>query len=174
MLVKTLKKNKVLLIILLLITIITIILIKNSEKPSLIQNEVKQLNTASEAKPKMEVEVAPEVKKKVELKKENTDTLKNVNKNEAIEIPILNKEIDFIGRSEPLIYSKPQSDISKIMEEHEKINTIGQEKYLTEKEENWEIDYAVGLEEGAIEALQMDGTLKPEMINGKVGFSTSF
>lgn len=170
MIFKYIKKKKILFFILFFLLSITIlILIKElriEDKPSLIKTETKEVKLSVESKPKTIQKVLAENRKETELKKQNKDNLSN--------IPILNDQIDFIGKNDPMINPKPISEIDQIMQEQKKIDTFTQEKHLTKKPEGWKVDYGVGLENGAIDDLKAQPTLKPKMLNGKVGFSTSF
>lgn len=143
---------------LLLITIAIITFKIQSNKPQTIKPQIdkeKQLLT-----PK------PETKQKVKIQ-EQTST-------KQIKVPIIDTKIDFIGQNNPVEYSKTNLEIDQIMQEQKKINTYGQKKHPTERKEDWEVDYGVGLEDGAIDELKAAPTLKSEMLNGKIGFSKSF
>lgn len=174
---KFLKKNQVsLLILFLLISIAILILTQKSEKvdrQSTIKTEVKKENKTLEPKPKMVPKVVIETKKKVELKKQNSTSQENLVKISPYKTPIADK-IDFVGKSDPLIDLKPTLEIDQIMAEQRKINTFGEKKYLLEKKEDWEVDYGVGLEDGAMEDLKSNPSFKRGMLNGKIEFSTSF
>ena len=156
-----LKKNKILFITLFFLLSITIlILIKvltKQDKPSTMNNETQIENKILKSKPKAEPNVA--TKSKQEVKSE-------------IQSPLLQKKIDFIGKNNLLMDSKPTID--QIMEKQKKLDILTQEKDLTEGKEEWEVDYGVGLEKGAIETLKNNPELKHEMLNVKVGFSKSF
>lgn len=165
---KFLTRHKILFFILfILIAIAIMILTMKSEKlekqdrPSTIKTEVKKENKILESKPRVE--------SKVEPKKQNQIRPKDLS-----EISPLLNNIDFVGKSEPVVDLKPTLTIGQIMQEQKKIDTFAQEKNPTQKKEDWKVDYGVGLEDGAIEDLKTSPTLKREMINGKVGFSTSF
>ncbi len=165
MILKFLKKNQILLfILLLLISVVIIFLTKTSDMPRVIKPEIKEENTTLQAKPIIIPKLVTKLKKKNQLKDQNS----------SLKTSILNDKIDFIGNDKPLIYTKPTLEIDQIMIEHQKINTFAQEKYILEKKEDWKINYEIGLEDDAIENLKIDNTLKTEMINGKIEFSTSF
>ena len=157
-------------IILLLISIIILILLNQlhtMETDTITEDKIQETNPNGTNK------TVIEEKKKIQQKEQKASTTNNFTKANPIESPLLNN-IDFIGKSDPLIYTKPSLEIDQIMDENSKINNVGQNKYLIEKKEDWKVDYAIGLEDGAIESLKNDRTIRPEMINGKVGFSKSF
>ncbi|MFT5660029.1 MAG: hypothetical protein ACI9TV_000663 [Sulfurimonas sp.] len=177
MILKILKKNKILLfVIFLLISVAIIISTNKSNGPNIVKTEVKEETKTLESKNKTTPKIVAEVKPQVKLKKQSQSqtSQENLAENYLLKTPISDDKIDFIGKNDPLIYSKPKLEIDQIMEEHKKITTYGKEKDLTKKEEDWKVDYGVGLEDGAVDDLKTDPTLKSDMVNGKVGFSTSF
>ena len=167
MLLKILKKNQILLFVLLfLISLSIMLLTKKSDEANLIEKE----NTILKNIPK----IVTQVQQEVELNKINPTTPNRFSRDFLLYTPTFDNKIDFIGTSKPLIYSEPQLEIEQIMQEHKKINTFAQEKYLIDKKEDWKINYGIGLEGNAIENLKANGRLKTKMLNGKIEFSTSF
>lgn len=149
MIFKLLKKNQILFFILFfLISISIIILTIKLDRASTIKTGVIKDNKTLES---------------------NLTTQKNLT-----EISPLFINIDLIGKDYSLFYSKPILEIDQIMEEQKKINTFREEKYLIKKKEGWIVDYEIRLEDGVIEDLITDPSLKLEMINGKIEFSKSF
>ena len=153
-----LKKYKVLALILFLFLLISILLLtKQQDSPAVITTKPKKVLLVEEPKAK----ILPKLKTKVQ-------------EPVPIKVPLLQDTIDFIGKSDLLIYTKPSLEIDEIMQKQKKINTPLKDKYIVEKQEGWKIEYEIGLEDAAIQNMKTDGKLKSDMIKGKVGFSTSF
>ena len=153
-----LKKYKVLALILFLFLLISILLLtKQQDSPAVITTKPKKVLLVEEPKAK----ILPKLKTKVQ-------------EPVPIKVPLLQDTIDFIGKSDLLIYTKPSLEIDEIMQKQKKINTPLKDKYIVEKQEDWKIEYEIGLEDAAIQNMKTDGKLKSDMIKGKVGFSTSF
>ncbi|WP_294965640.1 hypothetical protein [Sulfurimonas sp.] len=163
---KFLKRYQILFFILffLLSTTIIILTIKSNktDKLNTSTTEVKKENKVLDPKPKTEPTTIIKTKKKIETKKK---------------IPITKKELIDISplfSNDNLLDSKPLLEIDQIMVEQEKINTFTKDKYSIEKKKDWKVDYEVGLDDGAIDDLKTDPSLKPDIIKGKVEFSKSF
>lgn len=153
-----LKKYKVLVLILFLFLLISILLLtKQQDSPAVITTKPKKVLLVEEPKAK----ILPKLKTKVQ-------------EPVPIKVPLLQDTIDFIGKSDLLIYTKPSLEIDEIMQKQKKINTPLKDKYIVEKQEDWKIEYEIGLEDAAIQNMKTDGKLKSDMIKGKVRFSTSF
>ena len=113
MLLKILKKNQILLFVLLfLISLSIMLLTKKSDEANLIEKE----NTTLKNIPK----IVTQVQKKVESNERNSTIPEKLAKDFLLNTPTLDNKIDFIGTSEPLIYSEPQLEIEQIMQEHQK------------------------------------------------------
>lgn len=71
---------------------------------------------------------------------------------------------------------KPEFEIKKLMQEQNKLEAHEHEKQMQvdKKNSEWEVDYEVGLEDGSLERLKNERSLKADMLNGKVGFIKSF
>jgi len=166
MILKFIKKKQILFLILfLLLSIALITLSKKTEiidEPSKIKTELKEDNTTHPKK-------ATVTQETIKPKKKALGPQKNL-----ITITPLAKKINFIGKDKLLIDMNPSLNIEQIMQEQEKIDFFVDKEYSTEKKKDWIIDYQIGLEENAMEELKTDPSLKLKMINGKVGFSTSF
>lgn len=172
---KFIKEHKILLFVLFFLLSIAIIIltIKSKEIDGLhtVTTEVKKENEGLETKTKTEPKIAVETMKKTQEKQQNPIAKKDLSAISPLLTNTASDKIDFIGKDN-LVNKKPSID--QIMVEQKKIDTFAKEKYLIEKKEDWEVDYGVGLEDGAIDSLKTDPSLKPGMVNGKVGFSTSF
>ena len=165
MIIEFLKKYQIVIfILLLLMTAAIMIFVNKANKPKAVENEVKKEKKVADTKPikpTVTAKTTKEIKPKVVLKKPITS-------------PIFDTKIDYVGKNDPLTYSKPSSDIDQIMQEHKKIHTLAEEKNPLANKEDWKVDYGVGLEDGAIDYLKSDPSLKSDMVNVKVGFSKSF
>jgi len=163
---KILKRYQILFFILFFLLSIAIMILtiksNKTDKLKTSTTEVKKENKLLDPKPKTEPTIVIKTKQKIETKKQSPITLKDLS------------EIFPLFSNDNILDSKPALEIDQIMIEQKKINTFTKEKYLIEKKQDWKVDYKVGLEDGAIEDLKTDPSLKPGMINGKVEFSTSF
>lgn len=166
------KKNLTLvLILLILITLIVIIttLTNESANSTAIKTDIPKKFEVIKNKPVAIPKVLPKPKQVIEVKEQNFITKEDL----AKIIPAVDK-IDFIGKSNSLVELEAQSDIEKILEEQKKLDTFSNKIHPTSKKEGWGVDYGIGLEDGAIENIKNDPSLKPKMLNGKIGFSKSF
>jgi len=161
------KKNQIVFFILFFLISITLIIITVTKKPekldskSIIKTEPQKENNISG--------MVGEVGEKVEPKKRHPTAKEDLTKSS----PLFNN-IDFTGENKLLIDAEPSLEIDQIMDEQKKIDTFSEVQYFKEKKEDWKVDYGVGLEGGAIDELKSNPSLKPEMLNGKIGFSKSF
>lgn len=126
---------------------------------------IKEKKTPLVAPPKKTIEkpISPSKKEPVELKKQT-----------PVESSVVKKKIDIFDKEKPFVYSKPKLEINQIMEKQKKIDIYAEPKSLTPKQEEWKVDYGVGIEKAGQEKLDAGGPLQTEMINGKVEFSKSF
>ncbi|MFT5835393.1 MAG: hypothetical protein ACI9RG_000282 [Sulfurimonas sp.] len=163
---KFLKRYQILFFILFFLLSIAIIILtiksNKTDKLNTSTTEVKKENKLLDKKPKKEPTIIIKTKQKIETKKQSPITQKD-----------LIKISPLIG-NDNLLDSKPVLEIDQIMIEQKKINTFTKDKYSIEKKKDWKVDYEVGLDDGAIDDLKTDPSLKPDMIKGKVEFSTSF
>lgn len=167
-----LKKHQVLLILLFLsLSLLIIILLNKSEEPNPINSPVVEEKKTLTPEHKALPEIKTEVKEDIKVKKQEPISLEDLTKL-SIENSIHEEKIDFVGETSPLVYPKPTID--HIMKEQEKLNVSAPIQYTEQKEENWEVDYEVQLEEQALEELKTNPNLDHEMIKVKVGFSKSF
>lgn len=143
-----------------LISIAIIIFMIKSEKidePSIIKIEIEEKNSTLE--PKI----------KIKLKKQNPTIEK-----ELSEISPHFNHIYFVGTNEISIDLQNPLEIDQIMKKQKKLNKFTEKDYSQKNDDDWNINYEIGLEDGAIEELKDNSILKPKMLNGKVGFSKSF
>ena len=186
MILKLLKKNRILLFIIFLLVFVSVIFFTNKlDKAETVKKKVKVETKTLE--PKVITRTVIEVKREEELEKEevkeevkekskieNEIRQKNLAEHYLLKTPHSEDKIDFIGESNSIDYEKSTLEIEHIMKEPKKITAYGPTKYAIEKEEDWKVDYGVGLEDGAVENLKNNRTLKSDMLNVKVGLSTSF
>jgi len=121
-------------------------------------------------------QILPEVHQKSKTPKEVTQVEqmpKVVEKNTTQTPPVKTLILE-----DTATYTKPQSEVEQILLEHEKLKEFEKQNNpalkKVGKKEAWEVDYDIGLEDGAVDEMKSKGTLKPKMVNGKVEFSKSF
>lgn len=159
-----LKKTQILLIILLFIILASVVIfVEKLDSPNTTKTELIDENTTLDSKPN-----TVSTKQNTTIKKEPIIKEKPTNISPFLYTP------DAINKSDSFIDPKPRLDIDEIMKQQRKFDTFADEKSHAKKKEGWKVDASIGLEDGAIEELKSDPTLKKEMINGKVEFSTSF
>jgi hypothetical protein len=123
----------------------------------LIQMQTQKQSSSDNSKPKIIIEHKPmkSKPKTIEPKSKTTRTI--------------------VIDTKPKFDAKPISETEQILIEQKKLDAFEQKEHSTKKtKENVKVDYSVGLEDGATDTLKNDPTLKPEMLNGKIGVSKSF
>ena len=169
---KLTKKNQILLFILfffIFITIITSLLKEDSDKINPVKPKVQEANNTLKPESNTTTKEIFDTGDKIKQTLPDATTEIDITK-----IPPFSNEIDFIGKKDSLIDLEPILEIDQIMEQQKKIDTFVQERNLIKNQEDWEVDYEIGFEDAAIENLKTDPSLKPEVVNVKVGFSKSF
>ena len=113
----------------------------------------------------------------VEIKQES-----NISKNSIKNIDFSDLEIpqvkpDLLSK-EVLKVPSSQDQTVQLMKEYQELKKFEKKKnnlQINDKpsEEEWKVDYSVGLEEGSIEQVK-EGNLKADMLNANIGFQKSF